>query len=266
LQEGEVEMKKTIVILIPLFLFILMGCGIAKPTMEVDTPQIIPPNCSMRPGEEGDFTLDTSGEIDYVEWEYTKGKIINKTQSGRTITFKAPQDKGSVIINAVVHLKSGEEQWTQIKCEIDELNDSSTALPVEITQTTEGVNATIDTSVVVLYAGPDLSHKLVSGNRYRQGTNIIIFGKTIDNVWFLVKTPDNIIGWIYKDWFNYPSLDLSKVLVVSSLPTLPPPIQQTHEPNLPVDPTSTPVVVATDTVVPIDTAAPIDTVVPTTSP
>jgi uncharacterized protein YraI len=115
--------------------------------------------------------------------------------------------------------------------------------------------ATLNSSSVKIYAGPDLLHPVVgTGN---QGDVYRVISRTSDGTWLQISDSSGNVGWV-QQWYVSLSEVIEKIPVEKNAPTSPPTATST--------PTNTPTPTRTPTRTPTPTKTPTNTPVPTGLP
>jgi serine/threonine protein kinase len=82
---------------------------------------------------------------------------------------------------------------------------------VILTATTENLAA--------IRQGPDIHHPQVALNEPTAGRiTVDILGRSGD--WFLVRTPNGALGWMYKDWLDFSGIDIAAIPTLAEVPTM----------------------------------------------
>lgn len=94
---------------------------------------------------------------------------------------------------------------------------SVTSTPL-VTFTVSKTILTTNALHVALRSGPHINHPLASKN-YDKGTPMEVLG-THDG-WYFVIGPDGATGWLYEEWLNIDSGDLTDIPTIMVVPTAP---------------------------------------------
>lgn len=109
---------------------------------------------------------------------------------------------------------------------------TNTARPSQTATPSSNQNVTPTTSIVLFFkvkqveylrAGPDIKHPGISGVQ-QKGAELQVLGMYVSNAnerWFYVQAPDGKRGWFFQLWVEFDQSVLSKLSIISDIPTPP---------------------------------------------
>jgi hypothetical protein len=196
---------------------VLTACGTQQtPKPEVN---IVPSTCQVKPEHKIPLTVQDSGNVkrQRVDW-FTMPGTIEKQGDGIIAIYTAPKESGNQYIIATVYYVDGTDRTATIICEVLTVDMQSTSTPVfEVESST--ITTQIKVQEVSLFSGPGSIFPIIPNACYYQGTFLVILAKNDFNDWFLVKAPNNVSGWVYRDWIELSSIDISQIPLSSFIPT-----------------------------------------------